>query len=234
MYKNKRILAVTLARSGSKGIPNKNIIKIKNKPLIYYTIKEALKSKYIDRYLISTDSKKIKKISESFKAECPFLRPKKLSTSIARAVDADRHALLWAEKNEGKEYDYFVELMATNPFKTHIDIDRAIKKLIDNKADSVIGVSHLEDHHPLRIKKIVKNKIVNFNSLLIETPEMHRQQLKPKAYIRNGSIYAVKANLIKKKIRYGTNNSLPLIMSEKKSINIDTNIDLLLAKILIK
>ena len=63
-------------------------------------------------------------------------------------------------ENEGKEYDYFVELMATNPFKTHIDIDRAIKKLIDNKADSVIGVSHLEDHHPLRIKKIVKIKLL--------------------------------------------------------------------------
>ena len=57
-------------------------VKIKNKPLIYYTIKEALKSKYIDRYLISTDSKKIKKISESFNAECPFLRPKKLSAAI--------------------------------------------------------------------------------------------------------------------------------------------------------
>jgi CMP-N,N'-diacetyllegionaminic acid synthase len=234
MYRNKRILAVTLARSGSKGILNKNIANINNKPLIYYTIREAQKSKYIDRYIISTDSKKIQKVSESFNAECPFLRPKKLSSSTAKAVDADRHALIWAEKNEGTKYDYFVELMATNPFKTAADIDHAIKKLIDNNADSVIGVSELEDHHPLRIKKIVNGKIVNFNNLLKEIPEMHRQQLRPKPYIRNGSIYAVKANLIKKRIRYGTKKSLPLIMDAEKSINIDTKIDLLLAKILMK
>jgi CMP-N,N'-diacetyllegionaminic acid synthase len=230
MYKNKKILAVTLARGGSKEIENKNIVKIKNKPLIYYTIREAKKSKFIDRYIISTDSKKIKKICKTLKADCPFLRPKKLSTSTAKAVDADKHALNWIEKNENQQYDIFVELMATNPFKTSKDIDLAIKKIIDKKADSVIGMSRLQDHHPMRIKKIKNGKIENFNKLLKEIPEQHRQQLRPKAYIRNGSIYVVKSSLLRKGIRYGTKKSYPLIMSSKKSINIDTKLDLYLAK----
>ena len=233
MYKNKKILAVTLARGGSKGVKNKNIRKLRNKHLIYYTIKEAKKSKYIDRYIVSTDSKKIRDICKLYKADCPFLRPKKLSTSNARSVDADKHALEWIEKNENQKYDIFVELMATNPFKTYKDIDLAIKKLIDKKADSVIGVNKLEDHHPLRIKKIVKGKLKNFNSLLKEIPETRRQQLYPKAYIRNGSIYAFQTSLLRKGIRYGTNKSYPLIMSSKKSINIDSMLDLLLAEKLI-
>ena len=76
----KKILAIIPARSGSKGIKNKNIIKIKGKPLIFYTIKSAKDSKMISDLIGSTDSKKIKKIFEKYKVKVPFLRPKKLST----------------------------------------------------------------------------------------------------------------------------------------------------------
>ena len=124
--------------------------------------------------------------------------------------------------------------MATNPLKTYKDIDNILNKLIKSKADSVIGVTELEDHHPLRIKRIVKGKIKNFNSSLKEIPETHRQQLRPKAYIRNGSVYAAKRNLILKKKRYGTVNSLAYIMESEKSINIDTPIDLELCKLIMK
>jgi len=232
--KKYKILAVTLARGGSKSIKKKNLALINERPLIYYTIKEALKSRMITRYIVSTDDKKIKKISEKYGAEVPFLRPKKFSTNKAKAVSADIHALKWAEKNEGKKYDFFVELMATNPLKTYKDIDRVLKKLIKSKADSVIGVVKVADHHPIRIKKIVNGKIVNFSKDLVEISETHRQQLKPDAYIRNGSIYASKRNLLIKGKRYGTKNSIPYIMDSNKSINIDTEIDLLVAKQLLK
>ena len=232
--KKYKILAVTLARGGSRSIKKKNLALINGKPLIYYTIKEALKSKLITRYIVSTDDYKIRKVSKKYGAEVPFLRPKKLSTSKASAVSADAHALNWVEKNQGVKYDFFVELMATNPLKTHKDIDKVLKKLIKLKADSVIGVIKVDDHHPLRIKKIVNGKIVNFSKNLKEIPETHRQQLRPKAYIRNGSIYAVKRDLIVKRKRYGTKNSIPYIMDSNKSINIDTKIDLIIAKQLLK
>tara|TARA_Y100000590_G_scaffold463443_1_gene630205 strand:+ start:179 stop:883 length:705 start_codon:yes stop_codon:yes gene_type:complete len=232
--KKYRILAVTLARGGSRSIKKKNLALINGKPLIYYTIKEALKSKLITRYIVSTDDNKIKKVSKRYGAEVPFLRPKKLSNNKSTAVAADRHALKWAEKNEGNKYDFFVELMATNPLKTHKDIDKVLKKLIRLKADSVIGMVKVDDHHPLRIKKIVNGKICNFSKNLKEIPETHRQQLKPPAYIRNGSIYAAKRDLIIKGKRYGTKNSIPYIMESNKSINIDNKIDLMIAKEMLK
>ena len=232
--KKYRILAVTLARGGSKSIKKKNIYKINGKPLLYYTIKEALKSKLITRYIVSTDDREIQKIAIKYGAECPFLRPKKLAGDKSSAAKADIHALKWAEKNEGCKFDFFVELMATNPLKTYKDIDNVLKKLIKTRADSVIGVVKLEDHHPLRIKKIVNGRIANFKKNLIEIPENDRQDLRPVAYIRNGSIYASKRNLLIKEKRYGTKNSLPYIMNENNSVNIDSKRDLMLADILIK
>lgn len=232
--KKYRILGITLARGGSKSIKKKNIYKINGKPLLYYTIKEAKKSKLLTRYIVSTDDKEIQKVAKKYGADAPFLRPKNLSGDKVSAVEADLHALKWAENNEKKKYDFVIELMATNPLKTHIDIDNVLRKIIRSGADSVIGVVKLEDHHPLRIKKLINGKIKNFNKKLIETPEMRRQDLRPHAYIRNGSIYASKRDMIYKKKRYGTNNSLAYVMDHNNSVNIDTKTDLMLAEILLK
>ena len=93
----KNILGITLARGGSKGIKNKNIVKINNKPLIQYTIDEALKSKLLTHYIISTDSKKIKEVSLKIGAKVPFIRPKKLSTDSSSSVAALQHAVNFME-----------------------------------------------------------------------------------------------------------------------------------------
>ncbi len=229
----KKILAITLARGGSKGIKNKNIKKILGKPLIYYTIKEALKSKLINDYIISTDSKAILNVSKKFGAKVPFLRPKKYSSDKATSASALKHAVLWMEKHNKIKYDFIVELMCTNPLKKKSDIDGVINKIIKTKAESVIAVHRLKDHHPRRIKKIVNDKIVDF--CLPEKAESRRQDLKPNAYIRSGSIYAMKRDfLIKKNLRYGGKNSRPFILDSKKAINIDTNLDFLTAKIILK
>ncbi len=153
MYKKRRVLAITLARGGSKTVPNKNINFLKGKPLIYYTIKEALKSKFIDRYVVSTDSKKIMQISKKYGAEVPFLRPKYLSTDRASSADALKHCVKWIESKEQQKYDIVIELMCTNPLKKSKDFDLILKKLINTKSDSVIAVHRLFDNHPSRIKK---------------------------------------------------------------------------------
>lgn len=227
------VLAITLARGGSKGVKNKNIKKILNKPLIYYTISEALKCKLITDYIVSTDSKVISNISKKFGANVPFLRPKKYSTDKASSVSALKHAVLWMEEYNKLKYDIIVELMCTNPLKKKSDIDGVIKKIIKTKADTVIAVHRLEDHHPRRIKKIVKDKIVDF--CIKEKPESRRQDLKPNAYIRSGSIYAMKREfLIKKNLRYSGKNSRAFILPPKRVINIDTDIDFLTAKMIIQ
>ena len=222
------VLGVTLARSGSKSVKNKNIVLINKKPLIYYTIKEALKSNYITNYIVSTDSKKIKNISEKYSAVVPFLRPKKLSGDKAKSADALKHALLTSEKIFKKKFNYVIELMTTNPLKTFKDIDSVIEIIIKNKCDSVIAVNQLFDHHPARIKKMDNGILSDF--AVKEKLESRRQDLKPKAYIRSGSIYAMSRKFIMQNKRYVSGKSVGYILPPKRAINIDDKYDLLMAK----
>lgn len=227
--KKPRVLGLTLARGGSKSVPRKNIKLIQGHPLISYTIAEARKSKFISRYIISTDDEEIASVARQYGAEVPFIRPEEFSTDTASSVGAMKHAVAWVEEQEGEKYDYVIELMCTNPLKTVEDIDSVIDKLLATGADSVIAVHKLEDHHPIRIKKIVDDKIVDF--CLPEIPESRRQDLKPDAYIRSGSIYALKRDyLMVEGRRYGSENSRPYILDPKKAVNVDTELDFLVAE----
>ena len=226
-----RILAITLARGGSKKIKNKNITLLNNKPLIYYTIKEAKKSKWISDYIVSTDSSKIAKISNKYGAETPFLRPKFLSRDKSKSIDALLHALKFMENLKGYKYDYIIELMATNPLKTYHDVDQILLKMIKNKYDSMIAVNRLFDEHPARIKKIVKNRLKDFN--FKEPLESRRQDLKPYAFTRSGSIYGMSRKFLIKKLRYKSGISVPYILNPKRVLNIDEPKDLLFAKIIL-
>ena len=231
MFKNTKILAITLARGGSKGVKNKNIKKINGKPLIWYTIIQAKKSKYIDEYIVSTDSIKIRNISKKYGADTPFKRPKKYSTDKSSSVSALQHAVIESERFYKKKFDIIIELMCTNPFKSAIDIDNAIKKLILTDSDAVIAVNKVEDNHPRRLKKIIKGKIKNF---MYEKNESRRQDLKPFAYVRNGAIYALKREfLMKKNRRYGGGNTRPIELNYKNNINIDNELDFKIAEYLL-
>jgi len=232
MNNNKKILGVILARGGSKQIPKKNIALLNNIPLIAYTIVEAKKSKYVSDLVVSSDDDEIRKVSVQFGAEAPFKRPDHLSGDTAKPVECDLHATKFMEKKNNMKYDYVVELLCTNPFKTSFDIDEAIKIQIKSDADSVIGVMRLDDHHPIRIKKIENGYIKNF--CFDEIPESRRQDLKPDAYIRNGSIYSMRRDMIEKGIRYGTENSLAYVMPRERTLNIDEPMDLVIADLLMK
>lgn len=227
-----KILAVILARGGSKSIKKKNLACLNNHPLIAYTIVEALKSKYIDRVLVSSDDDEIRAVSVQYGAEAPFSRPEELSGDAAKPVECDLHATLWAENDKKIHYDFVVELLCTNPFKTFLDIDKALEMQMNTKADSVIAVCRLEDHHPIRIKKIVNGRIQDF--CFKEVPESRRQDLKPDAYIRNGSIYSMRRDMLAKHIRYGTQDSLAYIMPRERTVNIDEPMDLTIAQILME
>ncbi len=226
------ILGVTLARGGSKGIPSKNIKPLLGVPLIGYTIKEALQVNSITDYIVSTESLEIAKIAQEFGACVPFMRPKELAEDISSSSSALIHALSNAELYFGRKYDFVIELMATNPFKTAIDIQACIKLLIESGADSVIAVKRVEEHHPSRIKKIVDGRITNF--CVDEKLESRRQDLTPPAYIRCGAIYALKRDeLINHGRRYGSDFSLAYELNFKDSVNIDSPQDWLIAEYLL-
>tara|TARA_B100001057_G_scaffold245735_1_gene246063 strand:+ start:1555 stop:2244 length:690 start_codon:yes stop_codon:yes gene_type:complete len=223
------ILGVTLARGGSKSIKNKNLTTINGKPLVYYTIKEAKKSKKITHYIISTDSLKIKQVAKKYNVDVPFIRPKKFSKDNSSSASALKHALVQCEKFYDKKFDYIIELMATNPLKSVVDINNVIKILIRHKADSVIAVNQIFDHHPARIKRIIKGKLHDF--AVKEKLETRRQDLKPNAYVRSGSIYAMSRKFVMQEKRYFSGKSYAYILPSKRTINIDEKNDLLIAKI---
>ena len=230
---NYKILAVTLARSGSKGIKDKNIYDLCGHPLISYTIHAAKQSKLISKYIISTDSLKYKKIFENYGAEVPFLRPKKLAKDHVWSRDALKHAVIEAEKIFKEKYDFVIELPAIAPLRAYRDIDNAIQKLIKSQADSVIAVCQVRDKHPVRIKKIKNGMLKDYNKSLREGESSRRQDL-PNCYVRNGSIYAMRRDIIVKDFSRKGKKSLPYIMDDLCSINIDEYSDLYLAETLIK
>ncbi len=221
-------LAIIPARSGSKGIKDKNIKRLNGKPLIYYSIKEAKKSKFIDKLIVSTDSKKIKTIALQLGAEAPFLRPKNLATDKTGMYPVIRHAVDYLEK-KGEKFNIILILQPTSPLRTAIDIDKAVVKLINSKADSVVSLC-LAEHSPYWMRIIKKDKVHPF----IKSRQYLRRQDLPKVYRMNGAIYVFKRSvLINQKSILGK-DTRPLIMTPENSIDIDTVTDLEFAGIALR
>lgn len=225
--KKYRILGVIPARGGSRTIPKKNIKPLLGKPLIAYTIVPALRSKLSTRVIVSSDNKEIIEISKRYGAEVPFIRPKELATDLALAMDVIKHAVLETERLEGKKYDYVVMLQPTTPLRTTEDIDNALKKLIKTGADSVISVVNVGPMHPVRMKRIVNDRLVDYAE---EEMENMPKELLPPVYIRSGAIYAVKRDILVNKRSFKGYDCRPYMMPEKRSINIDNEMDFLLAE----
>lgn len=228
-----RILGVTLARGGSKAVPRKNMRPVLGHPLIAYTVCEALRCGRLSRYIVSSDDDEIRRSAVNYGAEAPFRRPPEYSTDTATSEATLAHAVLWAEQDEGRRYDYVIELLATGPLKTAEDISGVIDKLVATGADSVIAVGRVEDHHPARIKKIVDDRLVDF---CVEEPNgSRRQDLAPHAYIRCSSIYAMRRDvLIDQGRRYGTTDSRPYILPAERAVAVDSELDILVVEALLR
>ena len=234
MINNKNCLAVILARGGSKGIPKKNIYNINDHPLISYSIEAAKNAEKIDKIVVSSDSDEILKISRKYGVDKVIKRPKHLSNDRATSADALHHAVLESEKIFKKNFDYIIELPCVSPLRDHDDINEALNILCTNKYDSVVSYVDTGEKHPIRLKRIKKNKITNFCKDYKEAKwGSIRQDFEP-CYIRNGAIYSMSRDcIVNHKSRWGK-KSFPYVMSDQKSVNIDTKFDLLIAKMLIE
>lgn len=226
-----RILGVIPARGGSKSILKKNIKEIAGRPLISYSIVEALRAKSLSRVIVSSDDEEILEVSRKYGAETPFIRPKELATDDALAIDVMIHAIKECERQEGKNYDYAVMLQPTTPIRKAEDIDATIEKLVSSNADSVISVVNVGAIHPYRMKKIVNDELIDYAEEGIEN--LPRQKLPP-IYIRNGAIYATERDVIVEKKTFKGKRCLAYIMPEERSVNIDSGIDWILAETLMQ
>lgn len=159
MYLNKRILALQTARSNSKGVKKKNILKINNKYLFYQSINAAKKSKFIDKIICSTDDLIIKKKLKKEKIE--FInRPRYLAGDLVSHIDVIKHGVNYCEKKYNVRYDIIVLLLGNIVGIDHKALDDAIIKLKNN--DSIVSVSKFNMFNPYRALKIKKNKLVRY------------------------------------------------------------------------
>lgn len=226
------ILAVTLARGGSKGVPGKHVRDLCGKSVIAWTIEEVLKSRLVDAYIVSSDDDEILDIAGEYDGVQTIERPKELALDTTPTLPALQHAI--HEYDPVGIFDYIVEVRATSPLKTHEDIDGAAQMLVDSEADSVIGVTEMQDHHPRRAKWLDEKGVIH--DFMPEPQSGRRQDCKPVAYIRNGTIYALKREIVMTangKL-FGHDLSLGYVMPEERSVNIDTEIDFKLCEILMR
>lgn len=223
MYKNKKILAIIPARGGSKGIPHKNIINLCGRPLISYTIEAAIRSKYIDYTIVSTDDEEIAKVSKGYGAEIPFLRPAELATDTSKTVESVIYTIRTLQEG-GKFFDTIVLLQPTQPLRTSEDIDSAIEKYYACGNVALASVSEVDDH-PILIRAIENEKLIP----LLNISSTCRRQDMPAFYRVNGCIYINEISEVNEHTSFN-DNVLSYIMDKSHSVDIDEELDLTIAE----
>ena len=230
MFQEKKILGLIPARGGSKGIPRKNLKSLCGKNLIEIALESAKYSSLIDELIVSTEDIEIFNTAKNLGFKPPFIRPSQLSLDNSSSASVVNHALEFFKKN-AKIFDICILLQPTNPLRTTKMIDESIKLLSNSDADSVVSITDVGGNHPYRMYKIEKNYLEPL--IQNDSPQIARQLL-PKIYIRSGDIYCFKSNV---PMRFGDligKRSIPYIVENQKTINIDVLNDLYLAERLFK
>lgn len=228
MYKAKRFLAIVPARGGSKGIPRKNLVQINNKPLIQYTIDEALSSKYLDDIIVSTDDLEITEISKQLGASVPYLRPAHLAADESKMIDTIIH-VIEKQKELGLEYDYVILLQPTQPLRKSWHIDEAIESIVKYNQESLVSVSKVQEH-PLLIRKL--NEDGGLEPLLKMNSTVRRQDFED-YYKINGAIYINKIDSTLNISTSFNDNKFAYVMGGQFDIDIDERFDLEVFKLIL-
>jgi N-acylneuraminate cytidylyltransferase len=222
-----KTLVVIPARSGSKGLPDKNIKLLNGKPLIHYSIEVAQQIFNNEDICISTDSDKYIKIAEQTGLKVPFVRPETLSTDNATTQDVLLHCLDFYEQ-KGVSYDYILLLQPTSPFREKKHLEDILIANIE-ESDMIVSVKEtdsnpyyvlLEENEEGYLKKLMKG-------------EFTRRQDCPKVYEYNGSIYLIKVSSLKEKLISSFTKIKKYEMNSKYSLDIDSEIDFKLAEVLL-
>lgn len=228
-----KFLGLIPARGGSVRVKNKNILKLGGRPLIDYTVKAALASKYLDRVVVSTDNEEISKIARESGAEVPFVRPSEIATKDATELAFHMHAIEWLSQNQDYRPDYIVNLYPTTPFRTTESIDSAIELILDHpQADGLRSVTKCSEH-PYKMwtrDKEYLNYFVHDDDPRVHTLSYH---LLPEVFIQNASIYIIKKDVVMNQKTTIGKKMLCFEMSDEESVDINSPVDFEFAEFLL-
>ncbi len=233
MYKGKRILGLIPARGGSRGLPGKNIRPLLGKPLIAWTIEQAMACNCLDKVVVSTDDAEIAETAKKYGAEVPFIRPKELASDEAKSVDVALHALDFF-KDQNYEFDYLILLQPTSPLRTAADISKSVEILTDNEstADSLISVGEISHGHPAIVQKIDHRGFLQpFGGARLNA--VRRQDL-VNAYLPYGAIFLAKVESLRKYGTFYQDRTLPFLLERWQHYEIDDIYDFTAAETILK
>ncbi|GEM04719.1 hypothetical protein HMI01_17070 [Halolactibacillus miurensis] len=225
-----RNLAIIPARSGSKGLKDKNIKLLNGKPLLAYTIEAAVKSSMFDEIIVSTDSRDYADIARKCGASVPFLRSNELSNDTASSWDVVKE-VIEGYKNLGSEFDTVALLQPTSPLRTSNDIVEGYKVLKEKDANFVVGVCEM-DHSPLWANTLPDDLSME-NFIRPDIVGIPRQNIS--TYYRiNGALYIVRIDHLLKSNDIYNNKSFASVINKENSIDIDDQMDFDFAELLLK
>jgi N-acylneuraminate cytidylyltransferase len=231
MLHRPKVLAVIPARGGSKGVPRKNIRPICGRPLISYTIEHARTAQHLFyRIIVSTDDEEIASVARQYGAEAPFLRPANLARDESPVIPMLQHAVNFVEQQDGITMDWICLLQPTEPFRTSTDLEQCLELSASGGCDSVISVVRVFATHPILMKRIEGDRLLPF--CLEEREGTRRQEYDPPAYMRNGSIYLTRRDVLMRQNSIWGQTIRPYVMPLERSVSIDTDLDLKLAEIM--
>ena len=232
MINGKKVLTIIPARGGSKGLPGKNIKELCGKPLIAWSIEQALASKYVDKVFVSTDSEEIAKIAKEVGANVPFLRPAELATDDSPTSDAILHVLEQLSM-KGESYDYVALLEPTSPLRKSNDIDDAISMIVQNAdTDCLVSVGEIHMEHPMIVKKFnAKGFVAPYISNITK---IHQRQQADEAYFPYGVIYISRVSEFKKNQTFYTEKTIPYFIERWQNYEIDDELDFMIIEQIMK
>jgi CMP-N-acetylneuraminic acid synthetase len=225
------VVGVIPARSGSQRVRDKNIARVGGYPLIYYTIREALKAKTLSRVIVSTDSQYYAEIAHNHGAEVPFLRPPEISGDVDTTLVL-KHCI-WYLENRGYPVDVVVCLQPTSPLRKAWDIDACVNKLLETGCDSVVSVREITEP-PQWMFRLEEDRMVPFTD--VDTARLGGMifQDLPKLYMPNGAVYCARRNVVMNENRIYGRDCRAYVMPPERSLDIETPEDLRLAEIMLE
>jgi CMP-N-acetylneuraminic acid synthetase len=213
------VVAIVPARSGSKGLPGKNLRLLAGRSLVARAVDAAHQSGVVDRVFVSTDAESIAEEGRRAGAEVPFLRPAELAGDQAPMMPVLEHAVRVLEQS-GLTIAIVALLQPTSPLRTPRHVRDAVDRLRETGADSVVSVVELPRHYsPDYVMRIDGERLVHF---LPEGAHVTRRQDARIAYVRDGTVYVCwRRTLVEQHSLYGA-DSRPLIIPAAESLTIDT------------
>lgn len=227
MIDGKRVLAIIPARAGSKGLPGKNIRPLAGKPLLAWAVEAAREANCVDDVIVSTDSQAFADVAAAYGASVPFLRPAALASDAAPSIGYILHAIDTLGEG-GAAYDYVVVLEPTSPLTESADVDAALAQLESarDRADAIVGVTHLETIHPAFCVKRDETGVIapygnaSFNNL------PRRQDLEP-VFALDGSLYISTVAAIQARQSFCHDRTLGFVTQRHQSLEVDDLVDFL-------